>query len=340
MSEHRALLRAVCARRDLDAREMTDAVGAMMDESWTPVQSGAFLAALATKGETAFEIVGAARAMRERSLRVEHVLPLVVDTCGTGGDGASTINVSTAAGFVVAGCGVPVAKHGNRAASSECGSADVLEAAGIDIDASPQRAREHLERDGFAFLFAQRYHPAARRLGPVRRELGIRTVFNILGPLANPARATHQVIGVSRADHLGVIGDALAELGTHAGATVHARNGLDEIAGDVPTDVYAFTPSGATRWTLDPSAYGISAPSASLAGGSAAVNLAALVAILEGERSPRADVVALNAALVLVVAERATDVAEGLALARASLHDGSALAIFRRLSHPTHLEYA
>ena len=278
--------------------------------------------------------------MRARSLRVEHALDVVVDTCGTGGDGAHTINVSTAAGFVVAGCGVHVAKHGNRAASNACGSADVLEAAGIALEEAPDVARARLERERFVFLFAQYYHPAARAVAPARRELGVRTIFNLLGPLANPARATHQVIGVSHAAHLELLGAALADLGGVAGAIVHARSGIDEVAGDAPTDVHQFGPDGVRRWTLDPADYGVRAPAGALAGGTPRENAAALGAILGGERSPRADVVALNAALVLVIAGRARDVREGFALARGSLRDGAAHTVFDRLRSSTSVEYA
>jgi anthranilate phosphoribosyltransferase len=338
--EFRALLRAVIAGRDLLAEEMAYAVGAIMDATWSPVQAAALLGALATKGETSSEVVGAAEAMRARSKHVEHDLAVVVDTCGTGGDGAQTINVSTATGFVLAGCGLHVAKHGNRAASSLCGSADVLEACGIGIDGSPELARVQLERDRFAFLFAPLYHGALKEVGPVRRELGVRTIFNVLGPLANPAHATHQVVGVAIPAHLELVGGALLGLGARGGAVVHAQSGIDEVAGDVPTRVFQFGPLGTRRWTLDPADYGVRAPAEALRGGTPAFNAAALRAILEGERSPRADVVALNAALALVVAERAADIAEGLALAQRSLADGSAYAVFDRLRRPTELEFA
>jgi len=338
--EFSPLLRALVARQDLDAEAMAYAVGAMMDGTWSSIQAAALLAALATKGETTAEVVGAAEAMRARSLHVEHDFDVVVDTCGTGGDGAHTINVSTAVGFVVAGCGVRVAKHGNRAASSTCGSADVLEASGIPIDASPEAARVGLDRDHFAFLFAPQYHPAMKALAPVRRELGIRTVFNVLGPLSNPARATHQVVGVATMSNLALVGSALQALGARAGAVVHAQSGIDEIAGDVPTSVYQFDASGARTWILDPATYGIAAPPDALAGGAPAVNAAALHAILAGERSPRAEIVALNAALVLLVAERCDDIASGLALARQSLANGAALAVFDRLRIQSEVEFA
>ena len=338
--EFPALLRTLVAGHDLEADAMAFAVGAMMDGSWSATQAAALLAALATKGETTAEVVGAAEAMRARSLHVEHDFDVVVDTCGTGGDGAHTINVSTAVGFVVAGCGVRVAKHGNRAASSACGSADVLEASGIALDTSPEIARAFLEREHFAFLFAPQYHPSMKAIAPVRRELGIRTIFNVLGPLANPARATHQVVGVATPGNLALVGSALQALGARAGAVVHAQSGIDEIAGDVPTTVYQFDVAGARTWTLDPAAYGITAPADALVGGSPAVNAAALQAILAGERSPRAEIVALNAALVLLVAERCDDLAGGLALARESLAGGAALAVFDRLRTPSEVEFA
>jgi anthranilate phosphoribosyltransferase len=340
MSDFAPLLRAIVRHEDLDAAQMTHAIGAMMDGAWTSAQAGAFLAALATKGETSVEVVGAARAMRERAIPVAHTLATVVDTCGTGGDGADTINVSTTAAFVVAGAGLHVAKHGNRAASSACGSADVLEKLGIAIDTPPELARHNLERERFAFLFAPMYHPAARAVAPIRRELGVRSIFNVLGPLANPANATHQVVGVASIAHLELVGDALATLGGRGGAVVHARSGIDEVAGDVPTDVLQFDAGGTKRWVLDPADYDISASSDALAGGTTAENARALRAILEGERSQRADVVALNAALVLVVAKRAADMHEGLALARKSLGSGAALDVFERLRVPSRLEIA
>jgi anthranilate phosphoribosyltransferase len=334
MSEFSQHLRALFARADLAQSDMAAAIGEIMDGAWTPTQAGAFLAALATKGETADEIVGAATAMRGRSLHVEHGLDTVVDVCGTGGDGAGTINVSTCVGFVVAACGVPVAKHGNRAASSECGSADVLEASGIDIDASPDEAAARLERDNFAFLFAQRYHPAMKAVAPVRRELRVRTVFNLLGPLTNPARATHQVIGVAHRSHLELIGEALRGLGARGGAVVHAASGIDEIAPDAPTHVYQFGPGGAKRYDIDPADYGLGAPLETIKGGTPARNADAMRGILQGERSARAGIVALNAALALVVAERAGSLHEGLAAARAAIDSGAALGVFESMRRP------
>ena len=335
MSEFTPLLRALVARADIGGDDMRAAVGAIMDAEWSSAQAGAFLTALAMKGETPSEVIGAASAMRERSLHVEHDRALVADVCGTGGDNAHTINVSTCVGFVVAGAGVPVAKHGNRAASSKCGSADVLEALGLHIDAPPDDARMHLERHNFAFLFAQRYHPAMKAVGPVRRELGVRTVFNVLGPLTNPARATHQVIGVASIAHLELVGEALRGLGGRAGAVVHAASGIDEVDGEAPTHVYQFDETGVRRWMLDPADFGIHAPRAAIAGGDATHNAAALVAILRGERSPRADVIAINAALAFVVAERAAALDEGLQIARDVMASGAALEAFEAARRPS-----
>jgi anthranilate phosphoribosyltransferase len=331
VSEAGPFLRALTSRTDLDEGAMEEAIGAIVDGAWTPAQAGAFLGALAAKGETADEIVGAARAMRARALRVEHALEVVVDTCGTGGDGAHTINVSTAAALVVASCGLPVAKHGNRAASSRCGSADVLEALGVSIDCEPGEAGRRLTSDRFAFLFAQRYHPAMKAIAPVRRELGVRTIFNLLGPLSNPARATHQVIGVANPAHVELLGEALQRLGSAGGAVVHARSGIDEVAGDVPTSVYRFWNGTVERTTIDPADFGIAAAPDALRGSDPQTNAAALRSILEGERSDRAEVVALNAALTLVVAGTADSLGDALEQARGALRDGAAQGVYESI---------
>jgi anthranilate phosphoribosyltransferase len=340
VNDYPALLRGVLGGGDLTADDAARAIGAIMDETLTPVRAAALLAALAAKGETVDELIGAARAMRERSVRVAHDLPLVIDVCGTGGDGAHTINISTAAAFVVAGAGVAVAKHGNRAASSQCGSADVLEALGVQIDRAPESSAMLLREHRIAFLFAQRHHPAMRVVGPIRRELGVRTIFNVLGPLTNPAAATHQVVGVANPAHVELVAAALQGLGTVAGAVVHGSNGLDEIAGDAPTTVVQFDRGGVRRWTLDPQAYGVHATLADVRGGDAATNAAALTAIVNGERSPRADLVALNAALALVVAGEAVDVSDGLVRARASIERGAARAALDALREQRQREYA
>lgn len=339
MISYSSLLRRVIAGEDLDAEQMSEAIGAIMDEVLSPVQAAALLAALATKGEGASEIVGAARAMRTRSLHVQ-TEGEVFDVCGTGGDGERTINISTAVAFVLAGAGVRVAKHGNRAASSKCGSADVLEAVGVRIDVPPETAARQLAEHNITFLFAQHYHPAMRAVGPIRSQLGVRTIFNILGPLTNPARARRQVIGVPKERWVRLVGEALLELGADAGAVVCGTNGLDEVAGDVPTRVYQFDRSGIRTWMLVPGDYGIAASIEDLRGGDVAANAAALLAILGGERSPRADVVALNAALAFVVAGEAASIHEGLEIARHTITQGKALRALDALRGRPQMEFA
>ena len=324
-------LRDVIGGRSLDAQRAETVISQLLDGEISPPRAAALLTALAAKGETVEEIVGAALAMRKRSLRVEHDRGTVLDVCGTGGDGARTINISTAVAFVVAACGVAVAKHGNRSSSSLCGSADVLEMLGVDIDRSPSEARESLDRGEVAFLFAQRYHPALKQLAPLRRDLGFRTIFNLLGPLTNPARATHQLIGVAHPQFLESIAAAAQAMGVRAGAVLHAVNGLDEVAGDAMTTVVRFNAGAVLHTTIDPSHFAIHASLEDLRGGSVEENAAALVAILDGERSPRADVVALNAALALDIAGVVDTLAAGLQRAREALADGSARAQLARL---------
>jgi anthranilate phosphoribosyltransferase len=305
-------------------------IGAFMDGEFTPAQGGGLLVALACRGEDVDEIVGAARAMRERSLHVEHGLPEVVDVVGTGGDGANTINISTMAALVTAAAGVPVAKHGNRAASSACGSADVLEATGLPIDLSPELAAHMLREANFTFMYAPRYHPAMKNVGPIRSELGVRTIFNVLGPLTNPAAATVQIVGVARPELLEPLAAVLQALGVRRGAVVHGENGIDEVAGDVPTSVYSFDGSGSRRWTLDPAAYGIATPLTAIVGDSVEAAKTAFLSILGGEESPRADVVALNAALVLHTLGRAPTMDSALEQARSIVRSGAALRTYER----------
>lgn len=340
MNDFPQLLRSVLAGHHLSADDAARVIGAIMDETISPVRTAALLAALAAKGPTAEEIVGAARAMRERSVRVEHGLPLVLDIVGTGGDGAHTINISTAAAFIIAGAGVPVAKHGNRAASSQCGSADVLEALGVKLERDPETSAHLLRTSRIAFLFSQRHHPAMRAVGPIRNELGVRTIFNVLGPLTNPAGANRQVVGVYDGRYLELLAESLRELGGEAGAVVHSESGLDEIAGEGPTHVVQFDAHGMRRWSLDPERYGVRAPVEALRGGDAAFNAAALTAILEGERTPRADLVALNAALGLVVAGVAESIEAGMNAARASIASGAAREALDALRTEQPREYA
>jgi anthranilate phosphoribosyltransferase len=328
--EFATLLRRVIGGEDLSQSEAAGFVGDVMDGNCTPSQAAALLAALAAKGETSDEIVGAARAMRERSHRVDHGLPMVVDVVGTGGDHANTLNISTMAALVVAAAGVPVAKHGNRAASSACGSADLLEAAGLPLQIAPERAAEMLQRCGFTFMFAPNYHPAMRNAAPVRRELGVRTIFNLLGPLTNPANATHQVVGVAHDTLVARIGHALEGLGLARGAVVFGRSGVDEVVADAPTLIYSLDEKGARLWELEPAAFGITSTVATPHGGSVAECREAFVAILGGAPGPASDVVAINAALVLVVAGVQSNLADAFQQARDVLRSGAAWRTFQR----------
>jgi anthranilate phosphoribosyltransferase len=331
MVEYPELLRRLLLGDTLSAAESAATVGAIVDGTLTNAQAAGLLVALAARGETIEEVIGAASAMRQRALRVEHGLPLVIDIVGTGGDGTRSINISTAAALVVAGAGVPVAKHGNRAASSACGSADVLEALGVPLDRDPLQAADMLTRHRIAFLFAPRYHPAMKAIGGVRSELGVRTIFNLLGPLCNPAGPQRQLVGVFGEAQVDLVAEAMQGLGIAEGAVVHSASGMDEVAGEGPTSVAQFSREGSRRWVLNPEDYGIRAPLDAVRGGDAATNAALIMATLGGERSPRADVVALNAALALVVAGVAESIPEGLSQARRSIAEGAALAALTAL---------
>ena len=331
-------LRTLVDGRDLGADEMEAAVGMMVDGGATDAQIGAFLAALAAKGETVEELVAAVKALRARALRV-HVRGPLVDLCGTGGDGLGIFNVSTAASFVAAAAGARVAKHGNRAASGSVGAADVLEAAGATLELSPERAAQAIERLGFAFLFAPAFHPAVRHVVGPRREIGFRTVFNLTGPLCNPAGARRQLLGVYSSRWLEPMSNALARLDCEHALVVHGGDGSDEITPTTLTRVVEVR-AGATRaFDVDPSDFGIAACSVQdLAGGSASDNARMLRAVLGGERGPRADATALNAGAALYVAGIQVSLAQGVDAAKRVLASGSALMLLDRyveLSRPS-----
>lgn len=301
-----------------------------------PVQTGAFLIALRAKGETAAELAGLASVVRSRSEAVASGRSPLVDTCGTGG-GRSTFNVSTAAAFVVAGAGVAVAKHGNRSATSRSGSADVLEALGARIDLTPHAVGSCIDEVGLGFMFAPSHHPAFRHVGPVRKALGVRTIFNLLGPLTNPAGVRRQVIGVSDAAYLERIAEALFELGAEHALVVSSTDGLDEISTAAPTDVAEVTRSGVRRWRIDPDALDLPAPAdAEIAGGEPSENAAVITRVLEGADGAAADLVAVNAAAALLVSGAAASIADGLEAARESIRSGAArerLAAFVAATH-------
>jgi anthranilate phosphoribosyltransferase len=304
-------------------------VGLVMDGALADVVVAAVLAALRAKGESGSEVAAAARAMRARAIAVKVRDPeKSVDTCGTGGDGAETINISTTAALLVAAAGVPVAKHGNRSVSSRCGSADVLEAAGVCLDMTPESMAALHDEVGIAFLFAPRLHPAMKAVMPVRRSLGVRTVFNLLGPLTNPAGVERQVIGVWGSDVQALMAAALADLGAQHALVVHSEDGLDEISVCAPTSIIEVRDGEvAGRWPLDPTGYGIEVEDpTSLKGGDVGENLRRMRAILGGEEeSPAADAVALNAGAALYVAGEAADVEDGFRRASEVRRSGTAL---------------
>jgi anthranilate phosphoribosyltransferase len=318
-------IRRAVAGDDLTMDDMRDAVGAIMDGQASPAQVAALLVALALKGETPDEIAGAALAMRAHAIAVPTNRRPIIDVCGTGGDASGTFNISTAVAFVVAGAGLTVAKHGNRAMSSKCGSADVLEALGVKIDAPPEVAAAALDAEGIAFLFAQAYHPAMRYVAPVRREIGVRTLFNVIGPLSNPAGAHRQVVGVPKPALLPLVAGALGRLGSERAAAVHGHGGLDELSLAGSNRVSEWTGSRVTEYTIEPEALGFELqPNSALAGGDAAENASIVTRVLSGESGPHREVVVLNAALALVVGGLAKDLSSGADLARQTIDSGAA----------------
>ena len=303
----------------------------IMDGEVTPAQLAAFLTALRLKGETSSEIAGMASVMREKALRVQ-VDGTLVDTAGTGGDGKGTFNVSTAAAFIGAAAGLKVAKHGNRAASGSCGSADVLEAMGVKIDLGPDGVKRCIEEVGIGFMFAQTFHPAMRHAAPVRREIGIRTVFNILGPLTNPAGAQCQVLGVANA----AIGEKMAEvlklLGSQRSLVVHGEDGLDEFTLGAKNHVWDVQGDAVTSYSVSAQDLGLPTVSAEqIKGGGPDESARMLRGIFQGEHGPARDVALLNGAAVMVVGGKAESLRDGLDLAREAIDSGEALRKVDRL---------
>ena len=310
---------------DLGREETRDVMGEIMRGEATPAQIGGFLVALRAKGETPDEIAGCAEAMRGHVLAVRPEREDLVDTAGTGGDGARTINISTAAALVAAAAGAAVAKHGNRAVSSACGSADVLEALGFELEQEPARIARSIDELGFGFLFAPSHHPAMRHAAPVRKELATRTVFNVLGPLTNPAGARAQVLGVYSPDLVRTLADVLARLGARRAFVVHGAGGLDELSPVGPNLVCEVVEGAVHERQIDPLELGIPRCSASdLQGGSPERNAEAVRGVLAGGDGPVRDAVLLNAAGAIAAAGHAADLGEGLELARQAVDSGAA----------------
>jgi anthranilate phosphoribosyltransferase len=309
----------------LDRSEARNVMDQIMRGEATPAQIAGFLVALRLAGETAEEIAGCAEAMRAHALPVHPDRDDVIDTAGTGGDGAGTLNLSTAAALVAAAAGAAVAKHGNRAVSSACGSADVLEALGFDLELDPTAIARSIDELGFGFIFAPLHHPAMRHAVPVRRELATRTVFNILGPLTNPAGARGQLVGVFSPTLVPIVAEVLAGLGARRALVVHGAGGVDELSPAGPNIAYEVEGSDVRPGEIDPGDLGIPrCDPKTLSGGSPEENALAIRSILSGELGPRRDAVLLNAAAALVVAEMVEDISEGLTLAAATLDSGAA----------------
>lgn len=321
------LLEKLRRHEDLTPEEAATAMGVIMNGDAQPAHIAGLLMALALKGERPPEMAGFARVMRERATPMPTPVDDVFDTCGTGGDGAHTFNVSTAAAVVLAACGVRVAKHGNRAVSSRCGSADVFEALGVKLDAPVERVVKALQNVGLAFFFAPAWHPSMRHAGPTRRELGVRTAFNLLGPLTNPAGARRQLVGVSRPEHTELMARTLGTLGAERAWVVHGADGLDELSSTGFTKVSEYRDGTVHTFYLHPADVGLPiASKEALAGGTAADNAAMIEELCAGAAGPRRDIVCFNAGAALLVAGRATTVKEGIALAGAALDDGRAAA--------------
>ena len=319
------LLEKLHRRQDLTADEAAAAMGEIMDGRAEPAEIAGLLVALRMKGERPAEIVGLARAMRARAVKLTREVGPVVDTCGTGGDGARTFNVSTAAALALAGCGVRVAKHGNRAVSSRCGSADVLEHLGVRVAADPATVERCLEEAFIAFFFAPTFHPSMRHAAAARRQLGIRTAFNLLGPLTNPAGASRQIVGVPRPELTELVARSLAQLGSERAWVVHGADGLDEISTTGYTKISECHAGSVHTFYVHPSDFDLpKADVQALGGGDAADNARIIRGVLAGDPGPARDIVALNAGAALLLAGRVATVREGVARATKSLVEGRA----------------
>ena len=342
----RKAIARVVEREDLPESEMIEVMDQIMSGGATPAQIASFITALRMKGETVDEITGAARVMRDRALPIRvgrSVLGIdrddinldretILDTCGTGGSGTNSFNISTTVAFVVSACGVKVAKHGNRAVSSSCGSADVLEALGVNLDVTPETVERCISEIGIGFLFAPALHGAMKHaIGP-RREIGIRTIFNILGPLTNPAGADHQILGVYREDLVEKLAQVLKKLGCRRGFVVHGSDGMDEITLTGESSIAEITPEGVKLSRITPEQFGLErAPLTELHGGDAQGNAVIVKDILSGKEGAKRRIVLLNAAYALVATGKAADVQDGIRIAAETIDSGRAMKQLEKL---------
>ncbi|AEF96370.1 anthranilate phosphoribosyltransferase [Methanotorris igneus] len=324
-------IKKVVEFKDLNESEAIDVMNEIMSGKATPAQIASILTALRMKGETPVEIASFAKVMREFATKINPKVDKLVDTCGTGGDNLNTFNISTTVAFVVAGCGVAVAKHGNRSVSSKCGSADVLEALGVNLDLPPKKVEECIEKVGIGFLFAPLYHSAMKHALPVRKEIGIRTVFNVLGPLTNPANAEYQVVGVYDASLTEKIAEVLKLLGLKGAMVVHG-SGMDEITTTGETKISELKDGEIKTYTITPERFGLKrADIDELKGGDAKENANILKRILEGEEGAKRDIVLLNAAATLYVCGEAKSLEEGIKMAEKSIDSGKAMEKLEKL---------
>jgi anthranilate phosphoribosyltransferase len=331
VSDLKPLIAAVAGGRSLDENDAAQAFDILMSGDATPAQIGGFLMALRVRGETVAELTGAVRTMRAKMLKIEAPAG-AVDTCGTGGDNSGTLNISTGAAIVTAACGVPVAKHGNRAASSRTGTADALSALGVNIEADMTLVKEALWRANICFMLAPRHHSAMRHVGPSRVELGTRTIFNLMGPLSNPAGTRLQLLGVFAKDWIEPMALVLGALGTERAWVVHGSDGLDEITTTGPTHVADLKEGKVRLFEVTPEMAGLPrATPAELKGADAATNAAAITELLAGRPGPYRDIVLLNSAAALLVAGKAADLKAGVALAAAAVDSGKAKATLTQL---------
>ena len=313
-------------KKDLNRARMQKIMEEIMQGKASPVQIAAFLIALRMKGETPDEITGAALTMRKFVKKINVLEDVVLDTCGTGADRMRTFNISTISAFVACGCGLVVAKHGNRAVSSRCGSADLLEALGVNINIDEQKLEECLEKIGIGFLFAPNLHPAMKYVAAVRKELGLRTIFNLLGPLTNPAFATHQLLGVYDLKLLKVLAEVLVNLGVRHGLVVHGLDGLDEITTTTSTRICELKNKKLKSYSIAPSDFGIKkARLKDLEGGDAQANAQITRDILQKDKGPKRDIVVLNAGCAIYTADKTKTIRQGIKLAKESIDSGRAL---------------